>query len=60
MRSDYADWTAAVHTELKSRNIDPSDAYDWFSFKSCYEDYGMTPVASVDDYQDWMQENVDV
>jgi hypothetical protein len=58
--ANYTDWTAAVHAELTSRNMDITEAYDWFSFRACYELYDMTPVASVDDYEQWMRDNVNV
>jgi hypothetical protein len=55
-RASYDDWTAAVHDELMSRNMDIAEAYDWFSFKSCYEEYDMTPIATVDDYEQFMRD----
>lgn len=58
--ASYDDWTAAVHTELHARNLDIEEAYDWFSFRSCYELYDMKPLEAVDDYEVWIKDNVDV
>lgn len=54
-RADYDTWTAAVHIELKSRNLDVPAAYDAYSFNSAYHEFDYTPREAVEDYQKWLE-----
>lgn len=54
--ADYADWTDAVHKELKARNLDIQTAYDYYSFDTAYHEFGDKPRKAVEDYQMWMED----
>ena len=55
-KTGYDDWTAAVHDELKARNLDIPTAYDYYSFHTAYHEFGDTPRKAVLDYQMWMED----
>lgn len=50
----YSEWTDQVRAELTARRLDIGEAYDLFSFRSCYEEYGMNPHEAVDEYEGWI------
>ncbi len=51
----YAEWRDAVIAELQARGLDVAEALDWYSFRSAYAEFEMTPAQAVSDYQEWMQ-----
>jgi len=51
--SQYDDWLAELRTELKARNLDIGEAFDAYSFRTAYDEYGLTPRAAVEDYAAW-------
>ncbi len=53
----YSDWTSAVHDELRARSLDIGTAYDNYSFRMAYYDFGDTPKAAVADYEAWYLDN---
>lgn len=53
----YSEWRDAVNAELRKRNLDIDEACNWYSFRSAYEEFEMTPEDAVADYQIWMQDN---
>ena len=50
---NYDDWKAGLIEQLKAKNVDVEEAFDWYSFHSAWEDK-MKPSEAIADYLDWM------